>query len=288
MENNTRISGWVVAVLLGLVIIGGVLWYLFREMPAEPARPDYGSLTPGKENLIRVTTPVPNQIVKSPIQIEGEARGTWFFEASFPIRLLDANGKELGVAVAQAQDEWMTENFVPFKAELRFSNPTTVAGTLVLEKDNPSGLPEHDDELRLPIRFEAAERMVKLFYYNADKDSDTSGNILCSQKGLEMVERTIPVTITPIQDAVRLLLQGELTTAERARGITTEYPLAGFTLVGADLKNGILTLEFTDPQNKTGGGACRVNILWQQIAATAKQFSEVREVQFKPAELFQP
>jgi len=36
---------------------------------------------------------------------------------------------------------------------ITFENPETATGTLVLEKDNPSGLPEHADELRVPVRF---------------------------------------------------------------------------------------------------------------------------------------
>lgn len=113
-----------------------------------------------KRNLIRVSSPKPNEIIKSPFTVSGEARGFWFFEASFPIRLFDENGQELAIAVAQAQGDpagggvnWMTENFVPFKAILTFERPTTETGVLVLEKDNPSGLPEYADELKIPIRF---------------------------------------------------------------------------------------------------------------------------------------
>lgn len=129
---------------------------------------------------------------------------------------------------------------------------------------------------------------VKLYYYNPNKDKDASGNIICSEQGLVSVQRDIPVTDTPIQDTIKLLLQGKLSDAEKAQGITTEYPLAGVELKGADLKNGTLTLEFTDPENKTGGGSCRVSILWAQIQATAKQFSGVDQVKFIPEELFQP
>ena len=107
-----------------------------------------------KADLIRIFTPRPNQTIHSPLVVQGEARGTWFFEASFPVRLFDGNGKEISLGIAQAQDEWMTENFVPFKTELTFENPMTATGMLVLEKDNPSGLPEHADELRVPIRFD--------------------------------------------------------------------------------------------------------------------------------------
>lgn len=244
-----------------------------------------------KDDLISVSAPKPNQVVKSPLLIEGEARGTWYFEASFPIKIVDANGNVLGTAVAQAQSDWMTEEFVSFKAQLNFIAPATEQGTLIFKKDNPSGLPENDDNLQVPVLFDMSglpQRFIKLYYYNSSKDQDTSGNIMCSRSGLQAVERSITLTKTPIQDAIKLLLKGELTSQERAQGITTEYPLPRLELESASLKNGVLTLTFADPQNKTGGGSCRVGILWFQIEATAKQFTEVSSVRFMPEELFQP
>ena len=166
--------------------------------------------------------------------------------------------------------------------------PATSTGTLVLQKDNPSGLPEHADELRIPVRFETAEKTVTLYYYNANNDKDASGNIMCSSQGLVGVVRRFPISTTPIQDAIKLLLQGQLTAVEKSQGISTEYPLPGVSLKSANLKDGVLTLEFSDPQNKTGGGSCRVGILWKQIESTAKQFPEVKSVRFIPEELFQP
>ncbi len=108
----------------------------------------------GKIDLIRVSNPRPNQIILSPLLVEGDARGPWFFEASFPVRLFDGNGKEIAIAIAQAKREWMTEEFVPFGARLEFAKPATGEGTIIFEKDNPSGLSEHDDSLIMPIRFE--------------------------------------------------------------------------------------------------------------------------------------
>lgn len=107
-----------------------------------------------KTNIIRLNSPRPNQIISSPLIITGEARGTWYFEASFPVKLADEKGNELAQVVAQAQSEWMTKDFVPFKAELKFETPSTKNGFLTLEKDNPSGLPENEDKLTIPIRFQ--------------------------------------------------------------------------------------------------------------------------------------
>ena len=133
-----------------------------------------------------------------------------------------------------------------------------------------------------------ATRTVQLYYYSAEQDTDTSGNIACSRNGVVPVERDIPRTDTPIQDTIHLLLAGELSAEERARGISTEYPLEGFSLTGVSLKDGVLTLSFDDPNNKTVGGACRVGILWFQIEETTKQFAGVQQVRFLPEELFQP
>jgi hypothetical protein len=129
---------------------------------------------------------------------------------------------------------------------------------------------------------------VKLFYYNQELDKDESGNTACSKNGLVPVVRKIPITKTPIQDTIKLLLLGGLTDKERTQGISTEYPLEGLLLKGALLKDEVLILEFDDPNNKTVGGSCRVGILWFQIEATAKQFPEVQKVRFLPEELFQP
>jgi len=106
-----------------------------------------------KTDLIRIFNPRPNTFVKSPIKITGEARGYWFFEASFPVEILDSNGERVFLGFATAQDEWMTENFVPFVAEVSFPKPSTQSGTLILHRDNPSGLPENDDRLIVPINF---------------------------------------------------------------------------------------------------------------------------------------
>ncbi len=104
-------------------------------------------------DLIQVDEPSVNEIISSPLTVTGKARGNWYFEASFPIHLLDANGNELGVIPAEAQSEWMTENFVPFKAILTFSTPLTETGTLILENDNPSGAPENSKRIEIPVRF---------------------------------------------------------------------------------------------------------------------------------------
>mgnify|MGYP001558157304 CR=1 FL=1 len=100
---------------------------------------------------ILVTTPRPNQTVNSPFIVEGKARGGWFFEASFPIDLIDNQGKILGQSYVQAQSDWTTPDFVPFKGEINYAAAATTTGKLILKKDNPSGLPENDKKIDMPV-----------------------------------------------------------------------------------------------------------------------------------------
>ena len=107
-----------------------------------------------KMDLIRIEYPRPNSEVESPLAVRGQARGNWYFEASFPVQLYDQKGNLLATGIAQAQDDWMTEEFVEFKADVVFNKPEGNSGTLILKKDNPSGLSEYDDFLEVPVLFE--------------------------------------------------------------------------------------------------------------------------------------
>lgn len=104
-------------------------------------------------DMIEVFNLNPGQPVSDGMYVQGRARGMWFFEASFPVVIKDANGKVLGTNVATAQGEWMTENYVEFMVQLDFTRSSTPTGTLEFTKDNPSGLSEHDDVYRVPVKF---------------------------------------------------------------------------------------------------------------------------------------
>jgi len=108
-----------------------------------------------ENEAISVDYPLAWSFVGSPIEVSGEAKGYWFFEGDFPVILNDNNGNVLATGIAKAQSGWMTEDFVPFELELKFEIPENKPkyGVMVFKKDNPSGLPEHDDELNVPVYF---------------------------------------------------------------------------------------------------------------------------------------
>lgn len=224
-----------------------------------------------KQDLIRVASPRPNDTVASPLILEGEARGTWYFEASFPIKILDANGVELGIVPAQAQSEWMTESFVPFKATLSFKAPTTPTGMLVFQKDNPSGLPEHDDELRMPVKFgPAGQSMVVKTYFGKEGVSESD----C--KNVVAVDRVIPKTDAVARAALDALLQGP-TANERQAGYFSSIN-SNVKIQKLTIENGVAKADFSPELDANIAGSCKVTAIRAQIEQTLKQFSTVKSV----------
>ncbi|HLD81583.1 MAG TPA: Gmad2 immunoglobulin-like domain-containing protein [Patescibacteria group bacterium] len=107
------------------------------------------------KDIIRLDFPLPEDKVSSPLIVRGEARGTWFFEATFPVVLTNWDGLIIAQGYAQADGNWMTEDYVPFTAELTFEKPSVYdRGSLILQKSNASGLPEYDDAFEITIYFE--------------------------------------------------------------------------------------------------------------------------------------
>lgn len=157
----------VILIFLLIFAAAAALWFVLRAQPngaatdPEPPPPDNGDSNAGTssamyKDLIRVETPLPESSIASPLVIEGEARGGWYFEATFPVVLADWDGRIIAEGYAQAQEEWMTEAYVPFQATLTFQADTSVSnrGSLILQKANPSGLPEHDDAFEYTVYFE--------------------------------------------------------------------------------------------------------------------------------------
>ena len=117
---------------------------------SEPTSPAV-EVSDESQNVV-VTSPEAAAVVASPLTVTGKARGTWYFEASFPVKLLDDAGNQIASGIAQAEGEWMTEDFVPFSVTMEFTT-TASFGLLVLEKDNPSGLPENAAQVVIPVQF---------------------------------------------------------------------------------------------------------------------------------------
>lgn len=153
-------------ILLAVLAVGFTFFLLSRSQESETvhgvdvsdldrAVPPVISYTNADEDLIVITSPLPGETVSSPITIAGIARGTWYFEATAPITLVNWDGLIIAEGYVTATENWMTEDFVPFEGTLEFELPSLYPrGALILRASNPSGLPEHDRAVEIPIRFD--------------------------------------------------------------------------------------------------------------------------------------
>ncbi len=92
-------------------------------------------------------------IVKSPLNFSGRAKGFWFFEATAPAYVKNKSGDVIGQGQARAEGEWMTADYVKFSGTIEFKKPAEQEGFFVIAKDNPSGLPENNASIEIPVKF---------------------------------------------------------------------------------------------------------------------------------------
>jgi len=295
-----------IIIIMVLIILGfGITWQLNRNTapivsnivanfeqcvaagyPVQESYPDRCTTPDGKtftrdignelekSDLIVLETPRPGQVISSPVVIKGKARGSWYFEASFPARLIDANGQALGTMPIQANGEWMTTEFVPFTATMDFTTPSAKTGTLILQKDNPSGLPEHDEELRIPVIFntfdQSAEEKtsIKVFFGNSAQGAE------CEK--VTSVIREVSKVATIGGSSLEELLKGP-TSVEQSQGFNTALN-TGVKVNSLTISNGTARADFDSNLNKSVAGSCRVLAIRAQIEETLKQFPTVQNV----------
>jgi len=241
------------------------------------------------ENLdVMISSVKPYQEVKSPLLVEGKARGTWFFEASFPIKIIDENNRVLGISYVQTQSDWMTKDFVDFKGEISFSVPAPTKGFLILSKDNPTGLPQYDKEVRIPIILKPSEALpetikIKVYFNNNKMDPEFSCNKVFA------VEREIPKTLGVAKAAIEELLKGP-TDLEKEQGYLTSIP-SDSKLNNISIINGVAQVDFND-KTEWGGGSCSMAARVAQITQTLLQFPTITSVKLsingRTEDIFQP
>lgn len=142
--------------ILGIVvaIVAIAVWQVWGEgSTGVPAKSDF-EWHNASLNDIMVEQPVAGASVSRSFALTGSARGSWYFEASFPIEVVDENGNQIFKSYVQAQGEWMTEEFVPFAASITIPGDYRGPARLILHSDNASGLPEHDKSVSIPIVME--------------------------------------------------------------------------------------------------------------------------------------
>jgi len=105
------------------------------------------------KEYIEVDLPFPGAVTGKEFKVIGRARG-FYFEASFPVEVLDKDGKRIFIGPAQAQSEWMVDAMVPFEIMVKVPDTYIGPATLVLHKDNPSDMRQYDASISFPITIE--------------------------------------------------------------------------------------------------------------------------------------
>ncbi|MEK7193456.1 MAG: GerMN domain-containing protein [Patescibacteria group bacterium] len=260
----------VFAVVLGVALIGVLIYaQVMRKV----------SVSQKYADEIVVQNPEEDQTVKSPLEVRGKARGSWFFEANIRVDILDANNKVITQTNGMAEGEWMTADFVPFKSTVVFKTPDTKTGILRIKNDNPSGLPENEKSFDVPIVFGEEEtasmddpRTMKLNIFFGSSKFDPQGE-RCDMT--YSISRSIPKTTSVAKTSFRELLLGP-TALEKKEGYFTSIP-DGVKLQGISVENGIAKIDFSKELDLVGG-SCRVTAIRSQITETLKQFPTIQNV----------
>jgi len=134
--------------------LGGL--YLYDKRSNNITVPDKHTTSVGnvtkEDNSVRVDTLAPNSTIKSPMTIMGSIKGTWLFEGTALVKLLDKDKNEIARAEVKetTPGSWTSDRMVGFSATLTYSTEVT-RGYIRFEKANPSGLPENADFYEFPV-----------------------------------------------------------------------------------------------------------------------------------------
>jgi len=214
---------------------------------------------------------IKNQIIKSPLNIYGQALGTWFFKGGFPVKLLDSQENEIAIGIAQAQGDWISDGYVPFRATIEFVSPGQESGYLVFIKGNPLDKPELDYQVRVPINFvkQKQTRQVNVYFIpQQDHSSD------CSQ--VSAVSRTIEKTQAVAASAINELLKGPKQSEQAMFASAIPF---GTQLVSLTINNTVAYVKFSQELQNYGGGSCNATAIRAQITNTLKQFNSIEQVE---------
>lgn len=273
----------ILPLLSAFVVFMSALIILFT-----PLRPQLSFVTP-ELKLIGTPTPTPSidpvimtifYRIASPSTLSGKIDRSWVFEGSFPVSLYDDNNKLLFQGTGLAPN-WTvgTDKYTDFKIDLKFTSATD-SGYLLVKNDNPSGLPENTKSIKIPVSLKSDPNLmnIKLYFDNPKLDPE---NTNCAAN--DFITASIPKTTTPLKASIDKLISQLFT-----KDLNNKSP-KNFKLNSAVIKNGVATLNFSDPDYYSTGGSCWSGIITDMITKTAMQFPTVKSVKFSgPDYLFQP
>jgi spore germination protein GerM len=277
-------------VLLGIVIIAALLLAGVAAIRRGAGRSTVSaspgaraSAAPGSNSAaagnVRVDYPQANQVVSGELVVQGEARGFWFFEGVFPVKLTDSKGTVIATGQAHAQSEWTTTKLVPFEAKITVPSEAKGLGTLIVARDNPSGKPTLDESRFISVMLNQQQVqpslpptiVVRSFFGNSQFNPAAD----CTK--VYPVAHTIPRTPLVLKAAIEQLLAGP-TADEKKSGYITSIN-SGVKVLSANITaDKEAKIDFSTELGQGVAGSCRVTAIRSQIEQTAKQFPAVSKV----------
>lgn len=208
-------------------------------------------------------------------EVKGKVSGEWFFEGTFPVRVLNSEGEIVKSFSAIAQDDWMTSDLVSFSFKLDTQLEEESAVVLRFEKSNQSGLDENDDYAQIEITIipikENETMNVKVFFLNNKMDP-------------EMLDCSIVYPVT--REVEKTVAVGRASLMELFKGTTDQEEDNGYfsnindgvEILSLTIKEGVAYVDLSNELQEGVGGSCKVTSIRAQISETLKQFSTVDSV----------
>ena len=152
LRYNTLMGKYAWALMgLGIILIGIALFLIYSSFQAVQEGVTYEN---ANADDITIELPFPGATVGHTFSVFGAARGRWFTNGSFPVVVLSPAGDVVGGSGAATNPpggDWMTDEFVNYKTTIVLPDTFKGPATLVLKKDNLSGLARNDGSISIQI-----------------------------------------------------------------------------------------------------------------------------------------
>lgn len=147
----TKFGKLLLAVIL--VAILALIIFFLQKKPLVDESPTNGvtsEILGNKDDLVHFSI-LPGQKVSGMVSYAGSVKNAYFFEANILINVLDANKNLLKGGYAMATTDWMTVEPVVFSGSIDFTGLPKGPAYIEIHNDNPSGLPENDKNILIPV-----------------------------------------------------------------------------------------------------------------------------------------
>lgn len=113
-----------------------------------------------KGDVVLVLDPDSGDTIGCGVTVMGTVPSSWVFEDNFPISVEDPEGNDVMAGYAKSYGDSMSQDKVDFSGSIKCIGVNCYSGDvfLVIHKENPSGLTENDDSVRIPLIMDGGDK----------------------------------------------------------------------------------------------------------------------------------